>query len=239
MAENKEISLIRHPDFRCFYAIGAVGSWTSHDFRINFYSEKVDEKDGEAIVNDVQVILPPKAVRELAVALTRSIKEYERTSGKSLRDGKTAKDIDIGEVIDSQPLNGKAGMDSRKVSDKLLGPDFTKDLKKDLKKDLTKDIKQDLKRDLEKGLRQDLKKDLKDDFEKGLKQDLKKDLKQDISKGLKQDLKKDIRTELRGAMKDDRKKDGRVKTTGTRTAKVDQRKRGRPRVSGRRKTIKK
>jgi hypothetical protein len=193
MVEKKEQALIRHPDFRTFYAIGAVGAWTAHDFRLNFYSEKIDDPDGEALVNDVQVILPPRAVRELAVALTRNIKDFEKTHGVSL------KGIDIGTASELKKELSSEDTEATGEPERILSADFKKDLKKDLKQDLKKDLekglKQDLKKDLEKGLKQDLKKDL----EKGLKQDLKKDL----EKGLK----KDIKTEVKGAMKDTKLKE--------------------------------
>jgi hypothetical protein len=190
MAEKKDLSFIRHPDFRYFYAIGAVGTWTAHDFRINFYSEKVNDDEGEALVNDVQIILPPRAVRDLAVALARNIKEYERTYGVSLKNGAVSKEIESVVTSDIKSVKSKGKLKTKSEREELLGPDFEKDLKKDLKKDITKD------------LRQDLKKDLKQDLEKGFKQDLKKDLKQDLEKGFKQDLKKEVRTEVRGVIKE-------------------------------------
>ncbi|UCH89577.1 MAG: hypothetical protein JSV49_02715 [Thermoplasmata archaeon] len=213
--EDKDLSLIRHPDFRCFYAIGAVGVWTPNDFRINFYSEKVAEQDGDALVNDVQVILPPRAVRELAVALTRSVKEYERTHKISLKDGSKQKDEELGVVMDTLPVAAAAGLDSKGVQE------IKKDLKQELKKDLSKDIKQDLKKDLT----------------KDIKQDLKKDLKQDLKKGLKQDLKRDIRTEVRGAIQDDKRKEKSDKAVRSKPAKIQQR--GRRKVGRGRKAIKK
>jgi len=185
VAEKKDKAFIRHPDFRAFYAIGAVGTWTAHDFRLNFFSEKVKDQNGEALVNDVQIILPPKAVRELAVALTRNIKEFERTHGISL------KGVDVAAASELQLDSGRTLSATSRGPEEILGPDFRKDLKKDLKQDLKKDLKQDLKKDL----KQDLKKDLK--------QDLKKDLKQD----LKQDLKKDIQTEIKGVIRDTREKE--------------------------------
>jgi hypothetical protein len=205
MTDKKEQAFIRHPDFRTFYAIGAVGTWTAHDFRLNFFSEKIDDAEGEALVNDVQVILPPKAVRELAVALARYIKEFEKTHGVSL------KGIDIGTASELQKDLGRGELKKAAETELILGPDF----KKDLKQDLEKDLRQDLKKDLEKGLKQDLKKDLKHDLEKGLRQglkkDLEKDIKQDLKKDLKQDLekglKKDIKTEVKGAMKDTKLKE--------------------------------
>jgi hypothetical protein len=231
MADDKDISLIRHPDFRCFYAIGAVSAWTSHDFRINFYSEKVTEQEEDSLVNDVQVILPPKAVRELALALARSVREFEKSHGVSLKNGISTGEIELTGVIDSSKDPGGSKLSTKGVSDKILGPDFTKDLKKDIKKDLTKEMKQDLKKDIKKDLEKGLKQDLKKDLEKGLKQDLKKDL----TKGLKQDLKKDIRTEVRGVIRSDKKKDKAEGTDRAKSANIS--KRGRRRVGRGRKTI--
>lgn len=170
---KNQTNLIRKPDFKIIYAIGAIGSWTPHDFRINFYSEKVKDKEGEALVNDVQVILPPKAVRDLAVTLTRYIKEYERVHGISL------KDIDFSIIGDMAGV--KKGAEKTGVNGELISAELKQDLKQDLKKDIEKDLKKDLKQDLKK------------DITKDLRQDLKKDLKQDLKEGLK----KDIETELR------------------------------------------
>lgn len=219
MAKEKGLALIRHTDFKCFYAIGAVSAWTPHDFRINFYSEKVNDKEGEALVNDVQIILPPKAVRELAVALTRNIKEYERTHGVSL------KDLDKGLPIEVQAEALSVSAKSKTDPEDILSPAFKKDLKKDLKQDLKKDLKQDLKRDL--------KQDLKRDLEKGIKQDIKKDLEKD----LKQDLKKDIQTEVRGAVKGTALKDQRSSGVKGSTTKIPQR--GRRKVGKGRKAVSK
>lgn len=181
MADKKEISFIRHPDFKAFYAIGAVGSWTSHDFRINFYSEKVRDKEGEALVNDVQIILPPKAVRDLAVTLTRYIKEYERTHGISL------KDVDFSLVSDATSGSEKG---SARTSP------GTEILSAELKKDLKNDLRQDLKRDLTKDIKQDIKKDLTKDLTKDIKKDLRQDLKKDLTKDIETELRKSTGTKV-------------------------------------------
>ena len=62
-----QTNLIRKPDFKTIYAIGAIGSWTPHDFRINFYSEKLPGEDNESYVNDAQVVLTPTAAKEFAL----------------------------------------------------------------------------------------------------------------------------------------------------------------------------
>ena len=227
MAEEKDLALIRHTDFKCFYAIGAVSAWTSHDFRINFYSEKVNDKEGEALVNDVQIILPPKAVRELAVALTRNIKEYERKHGISL------KDLDPGLPVEAHIETASGSSKVKSESEAILSPAFKKDLRKDLKQDLKQDLKKDLKQDLKKDLKQDLKQDLKKDLEKGIKQDLKKDLQKD----LKQDLKKDIRTEIQGAVRGTVIKGRGSSGVKSGTTKIPQR--GRRKVGRGRKTVNK
>ena len=79
---KKKTSLIRSPDFKTIYAVGAIGTWTPYDFRINFYSEKVLEDEDEAYVNDTQVILTPKATKEFAYWLMQNINEYEARYGK-------------------------------------------------------------------------------------------------------------------------------------------------------------
>ena len=82
MAKRKT-SLIRSPDFKTIYAVGAIGNWTPYDFRINFYSEKVIEDEEESYVNDAQIILSPNAIKEFALWLIQNINDYEATYGKT------------------------------------------------------------------------------------------------------------------------------------------------------------
>lgn len=64
------------------YAIGAVGKWTSYDFRIGFYSDiqKKENGDNEYIFK-TQVILTPRATKELSEWLADNVAQYEKEHG--------------------------------------------------------------------------------------------------------------------------------------------------------------
>ena len=64
------------------YAIGAIGDWTPYDFRIGFYSDIQKKEDGgkEYILRS-QVILTPRAAKELSEWLSDNITKYEKENG--------------------------------------------------------------------------------------------------------------------------------------------------------------
>jgi hypothetical protein len=195
---KKKTSLIRSPDFKTIYAVGAIGTWTPYDFRINFYSEKVVEDEEEAYVNDTQVILSPKATKEFAFWLLQNVKEYESTYGEPI----STEDVKESEGVEKtfkgdfkstlrDDIKTEVMSELRRYLKKTL-PEFKKDLKviptPELQKDLKKVLKADLKQDLQKDMRPDLRKDLKRVLKADLKQDLREDLKKDIREELKRDL---------------------------------------------------
>jgi len=66
------------------YAIGALGNWTNYDFRIGFYSDVVpDPEKGEknVYVVNAQIMLTPRAVKELSEFLIKQVDEYEKKNG--------------------------------------------------------------------------------------------------------------------------------------------------------------
>lgn len=66
------------------YAIGAMGSWTPYDFRLGFYSDIIpdpEEEDKKVYVVNAQIMLTPRAVKELSEFLTKQIDEYEKENG--------------------------------------------------------------------------------------------------------------------------------------------------------------
>ncbi len=164
---KKKTSLIRSPDFRTVYAVGAIGSWTPYDFRINFYSEKVVEDDGEAYLNDTQVILSPQATKEFAYWLMQNINDYEVTYGKT---------------------GSRAGKSTQRPDESVFKGDLRAEMKDEIKNELQNELKMDLKRVLKADLKKDLRKDIKPELRKDLKQSLREDIKRDIREELKHNL---------------------------------------------------
>jgi hypothetical protein len=189
---KKKTTLIRSTDFKTIYAVGAIGTWTPYDFRINFYNEKVIEDNEEVFVNDTQVVLSPKATKEFALWLLQNIKDYEATYGKSIPTGSAAK-------IGSEESEFRSELRTE-LKDDIKGDlkDIVQsDLKDSLKKELGVEIKNDLRKYVKQSLPKDLKKDLKVIPTPELKKDLKKDLKADLKQDLRKDIKKGVEIELK------------------------------------------
>jgi len=208
---KKKTSLIRSPDFKTVYAVGAIGTWTPYDFRINFYSEKVMEEDEESYLNDAQIILSPKATKEFALWLMQNISDYEAAYGKSKsKDESETKDFDDTKFRTDLRSELKADIKSEVQEDiqKYLVGDFknrlTKDFKEELKTDLRKYFKQNLQNDIKREIKvptYELKKDLKKVLKADLKQDLREDIKKDIKKDIKEEIRRDLHVVSPGTMK--------------------------------------
>jgi uncharacterized membrane protein YheB (UPF0754 family) len=227
-----QTNLIRKPDFKIIYAIGAIGSWTPHDFRINFYSEKVPDENTESYVNDAQVILTPTAAKEFALWLMQNVQEYERTVGKELESG----DIEI-KTIDDRVAEIRKDIENELKDD--LRKKIEKELKTSIKNELTKELENSIKTQLAKDLASKprtmkLKKALKQDLQKDLQKDLKKDLKEDIKRDIAQDLKKDIKTAIPPVVQTELKKVAKTTSVASAAKKPDGKK-----VTRRRRTVKK
>jgi uncharacterized membrane protein YheB (UPF0754 family) len=226
-------NLIRKPDFKIIYAIGAIGSWTPHDFRINFYSEKIPDENSESYVNDAQVILTPAAAKEFAVWLMQNVQDYEKTVGKELESN----NIEI-KTIDDKIAEIRKDIE-KEIRDNL-SKKIEKEIKNELKSELTKELENSVKTQLAKDLTSKprtmkLKKVLKKDLQKDLQKDLKKDLKEDIKRDLAQDLKKDLKTAIPPAVQTELKKAAITAGGGKKTAKKADTKK----VTRRRRTVKK
>jgi len=199
---KKKTALIRSPDFKTIYAVGAIGSWTPYDFRINFYSEKVIEDDEESYLNDSQIILTPKATKEFALWLMQNIKDYEATYGKTRTTSNTNQE-DEDNLFKSDlrsELKSDLSDELKNHIKKYLATNFREQLKKDMGAELKNDLRKYFKDNLHNDLKKDFKviptPELKKDLKKVLKADLKQDLRKDIRADLKQDLRKDIRRDL-------------------------------------------
>jgi hypothetical protein len=199
---KKKTTLIRSPDFKTIYAVGAIGTWTPYDFRINFYSEKVVEDEEDAFLNDTQVILSPKATKEFALWLLQNIKDYETTYGRPIPAGATQRDEETGEFRSDLRTELKSDLKSELQEDvkELINSDFKDRIKKDLGEELKTDLRKYYKQNLPNDLKKDLKvmptPELKKDLKKVLKADLKQDLRQDLKHDLRKDIKKDLQREF-------------------------------------------
>jgi hypothetical protein len=88
------IEIIRSPEFRQIYAIGAIGGHSPYDFRIAFYNDspKALVEGGKQMTVmerkiEAEIILSPLAAKELANWLGGHIKDYERLFGEIKKPG--------------------------------------------------------------------------------------------------------------------------------------------------------
>ena len=93
---NMEVSMeiIRSPEFKQVYAIGAIGGHSPYDFRIAFYNDspKALMDSGKQITvmeREIksEIILSPLAAKELATWLDSHIKDYEKLFGEIKKPG--------------------------------------------------------------------------------------------------------------------------------------------------------
>ena len=204
---KKKTTLIRSPDFKTIYAVGAIGTWTPYDFRINFYNEKVIEDEEEVFVNDTQVVLSPKATKEFALWLLQNVKDYEVTHGEAIPSEASSEADDEGSEFKStlrtelkDDITTEVKADMKNLINTNLREKLRKEIELEIKNDLRKYIKHKLHEDLKKDLKviptPELRKDLKKVLKADLKQDLRQDLKQDLRKDIKRDLEKELQRTL-------------------------------------------
>jgi len=200
---KKKTTLIRSPDFKTIYAVGAIGTWTPYDFRINFYNEKVIEDEEEVFVNDTQVVLSPKATKEFALWLLQNVKDYEVTHDETIPSEGSVKSDGEGAEFRStlrtelkDDITTEVKADMKTLINTNLREKLRKELEAELKNDLHKYIKHTLHEDLKKDLKVIPTPEFKKDLKKVLKADLRQDLKQDLRKDMKRDLKKELQRTL-------------------------------------------
>jgi len=155
--KSDQVALVRNADFRQIYAIGAVGSWTPYDFRINFYSERGEDESGPFLVNDAQVVLSPRAARELSQWLMRNVREYEAREGKM---GERSVAAGGGKVSDQGVLSVVPDGHVTPVKDAAplrVSPDGKVGLAKDTVKGIAKDLGRELADNIKKELRTEIK----------------------------------------------------------------------------------
>ncbi len=81
--EPEPTDLLRTSDFRLLYTMGAMGGFNPYDFRMTFYNEVYTEQDEKkVIVTPVQLVMSHIAAKELALWLSKQVKEYENKVGK-------------------------------------------------------------------------------------------------------------------------------------------------------------
>jgi len=88
------MEIIRSPEFKQVYAIGAIGGHSPYDFRIAFYNDSPKALvEGEKHVTvmerkiETEIILSPLAAKELATWLNSHIQDYERLFGEIKKPG--------------------------------------------------------------------------------------------------------------------------------------------------------
>lgn len=88
------VEIVRSPDFKQIYAIGAIGGHSPYDFRIAFYNDSpkalVDKGKQVTVMErkiESEIILSPLAAKELANWLSGHIKDYEKIFGEIKKPG--------------------------------------------------------------------------------------------------------------------------------------------------------
>jgi outer membrane lipoprotein-sorting protein len=91
------MEIVRSPDFKQVYAIGAIGGHSPYDFRIAFYNDspKSMVEGGKQVTvmerkMETEIILSPLAAKELAQWLNGHIKDYEKIFGEIKKPGGSA-----------------------------------------------------------------------------------------------------------------------------------------------------
>jgi hypothetical protein len=92
------VEIIRSPEFKQVYAIGAIGGHSPYDFRIAFYNDSpkaIREGDKSLTVMErkieTEIILSPLAAKELASWLNGHLQDYEKMFGEIKKPGEAAK----------------------------------------------------------------------------------------------------------------------------------------------------
>jgi hypothetical protein len=103
------IEIIRSPEFKQVYAIGAIGGHSPYDFRIAFYNDSpkaLREGDKSLTVMErkieTEIILSPLAAKELATWLSGHLQDYEKIFGEIKKPGGATKSPSPGESAQAQ-----------------------------------------------------------------------------------------------------------------------------------------
>ncbi|WNY27055.1 DUF3467 domain-containing protein [Methanolapillus ohkumae] len=91
------VEISKEPDFKQFYAIGAIGVNNLYDFRISFYNDEPDLVRGNGMRKiqrkiGSEIILSPVAALELSRWLDQNVKDYERKFGPIFKNQKQEAD---------------------------------------------------------------------------------------------------------------------------------------------------
>jgi hypothetical protein len=94
------VEIIRSPEFKQIYAIGAIGGHSPYDFRIAFYNDSpkaIREGDKSLTVMErkieTEIILSPLAAKELANWLNGHLQDYEKMFGEIKKPGGVQKGV--------------------------------------------------------------------------------------------------------------------------------------------------
>ncbi len=79
----KQAEVIKTPDFKVTYSLGAFGGFSKYDFKLTFINESsTDDSGNRVVVTPVQVVMSHLAAKELAYWLSDRVKEFEDKTGK-------------------------------------------------------------------------------------------------------------------------------------------------------------
>lgn len=85
-----EVPIVISSELNTIYITGALGGFSSNEFRVLLFSEELFPRDEETEISKIsacrvvenEVRMSPETAKELAVWLMEQVEEYERTFGK-------------------------------------------------------------------------------------------------------------------------------------------------------------
>ena len=103
--QKVNVRVVKSDSFKQIYSIAAIGGHSQYDFRIAFLNESAKYSDDgklDMIERTVmsEIVLPPRAAKELSMWLSQHVKVFEQTFGE-INVGAQNKDKDI----ERKPLN--------------------------------------------------------------------------------------------------------------------------------------
>ncbi|VVB67492.1 Uncharacterised protein [uncultured archaeon] len=107
------VEIVRSPDFKHIYAIGAIGGHSPYDFRIAFYNDSpkalLEGNKNVTVMErmiETEIILSPLAAKELANWMSDHIKDYEKIFGEIKRPGAAVSGVSGPQASEAKPLQG-------------------------------------------------------------------------------------------------------------------------------------
>jgi hypothetical protein len=78
---SSELMLVKTPDCKTIYAVGAAGGFTPYDFRMQLYNKYIEIGEKQAAEVVAELVLSPFALKEFTEWMTKQLGEYERLNG--------------------------------------------------------------------------------------------------------------------------------------------------------------